>query len=93
MAEIRKTSVNGFIEMRILNNFYQVESKRDELIVFSEKLGPEFCENPHQETSRPLSFFISKCSSIYSSSLSINTSKSYISIEQELDIGFEKHQN
>ncbi len=49
--------------------FNQAEVKRMELIN-SKKLGPEFSEKPHTNaiyTSRPLSFFISKCSSINSS--------------------------
>jgi hypothetical protein len=49
--------------------FNKAELKRMELIK-SEKLGPEFTKKPHPKaiyTSRPLSFFISKCSSINSS--------------------------
>ena len=49
----------------------------------SKKLGPEFSEKIHSKaiyTSRRLSFFISKCSSISSSST-----------EQELDIDIERY--
>jgi serine/threonine protein kinase len=49
--------------------FNQAESKRIELINLG-KLGPEFSEKPHPNaifTSRLLSSFISKCSSINSS--------------------------
>ncbi|CAB5367532.1 unnamed protein product [Rhizophagus irregularis] len=53
----------------------------------SQKLGPEFAKKPHPRaiyTSRPLSFFISKCSSI-------NSSKDYISRELEFDISIESY--
>ncbi|CAB4479632.1 unnamed protein product [Rhizophagus irregularis] len=61
------------------------ELKRRELIE-SQKLGPEFAKKPHPRaiyTSRPLSFFISKCSSINSSQ-----GYSYISEEQGFDIDY-----
>jgi hypothetical protein len=50
--------------------FNKAELKRKELLK-SRKLGPEFANKPHSKaiyTSRPLSFFISKCSSTNSSS-------------------------
>src|SRR5581483_4835356 len=58
--------------------FYQAELIRKELIN-SKKLGPEFSEKLHPKayyTSRPLSSFISKCSSIGSSSKGKNNKKS-----------------
>ncbi|CAG8675380.1 23193_t:CDS:2, partial [Rhizophagus irregularis] len=64
------------------------ELKRRELIE-SQKLGPEFAKKPHPRaiyTSRPLSFFISKCSSINSSQ-----GYSYISEEQGFDIDIESY--
>ncbi|RIA81259.1 kinase-like domain-containing protein [Glomus cerebriforme] len=67
-----------------LEQFNQAEIRRKELIN-SKKLGPEIAENPHPNaiyTSRPLSSFISKCSTI-SSSL-----KDYSSIELKFDISF-----
>ncbi|EXX50600.1 uncharacterized protein OCT59_006006 [Rhizophagus irregularis] len=65
--------------------FNQAESKRIELIN-SGKLGPEFSEKPHPNaifTSRLLTSFISECSSI-------NSSKGYTSIENDLDIDIER---
>ncbi|CAB4410361.1 unnamed protein product [Rhizophagus irregularis] len=59
------------------------------LVVESQKLGPEFAKKPHPRaiyTSRPLSFFISKCSSINSSQ-----GYSYISEEQGFDIDIESY--
>ncbi|CAB4410268.1 unnamed protein product [Rhizophagus irregularis] len=53
----------------------------------SRNLGPEFAKKSHPKaiyTSRPLSFFISKCSSI-------NSSKDYISRELEFDISIESY--
>ncbi|CAB4446027.1 unnamed protein product [Rhizophagus irregularis] len=54
------------------------------------KLGPEFSGKPHPSaiyTSRPLSSFISKCSSIG------NSSKEYISRELEFDINLSNISN
>ncbi|CAB4385818.1 unnamed protein product [Rhizophagus irregularis] len=51
------------------------------------KLGPEFSGKPHPSaiyTSRPLSSFISKCSS------NSNSSKNYISRELEFDLDFSR---
>ncbi|GBC38275.2 kinase-like domain-containing protein [Rhizophagus irregularis DAOM 181602=DAOM 197198] len=65
--------------------FNQAELKRKELIRL-EKLGPEFSEKLHPEaifTSRLLSPFISKCTSI-------NSSKDYTSLELDLDIDIER---
>ncbi|UZO25463.1 uncharacterized protein OCT59_017728 [Rhizophagus irregularis] len=67
--------------------FNKAELKRRELIE-SQKLGPEFAKKPHPRaiyTSRPLSFFISKCSS--NSSQGYN----YISEEQGFDIDVESY--
>ncbi|CAG8719569.1 3742_t:CDS:2, partial [Rhizophagus irregularis] len=68
-------------------NILIAELKRRELIE-SQKLGPEFAKKPHPRaiyTSRPLSFFISKCSS--NSSQGYN----YISEEQGFDIDVESY--
>ncbi|GES81705.1 kinase-like domain-containing protein [Rhizophagus clarus] len=72
--------------------FDKSELIRKELLK-SEKLGPEFAKNPHPKaiyTSRPLSSFISKCSSVNSSSsISLYINKqdyNYASKEQEFDI-------
>ncbi|GES81770.1 kinase-like domain-containing protein [Rhizophagus clarus] len=54
-----------------------------------EKLGPEFAKKPHPKaiyTSRSLSPYISKCSSINSSSSINKQDYNYISKEQEFDI-------
>ncbi|RIA90645.1 kinase-like domain-containing protein [Glomus cerebriforme] len=67
-----------------IEQFEQAERKREELLI-SKKLGPKFAKKTHSKaiyTSRPLSSFISKCSSINSSS------KDYTSIELEFDISF-----
>ncbi|UZO14625.1 uncharacterized protein OCT59_006078 [Rhizophagus irregularis] len=62
--------------------FEQAEAKRKKMIE-SKKIGPEFAEKRHSGaiyTSRPLSALISKCSSIYSSSISFGKRDSnYIS--------------
>ncbi|CAG8547014.1 16175_t:CDS:2 [Rhizophagus irregularis] len=62
------------------------ELKRKELIN-SKKLGPKFSEKPHPKaiyTSRPISSYISKCSSIFSKCSSINSSNEVV-----LDIDIE----
>ncbi|CAB5375094.1 unnamed protein product [Rhizophagus irregularis] len=51
-----------------------------------------FSEKPHPKaiyTSRPISSYISKCSSIFSKCSSINSSNDYTSIEVVLDIDIE----
>ncbi|PKY19105.1 kinase-like protein [Rhizophagus irregularis] len=67
----------------------QADLKRKKLID-SKKLGPEFSEKSHPNaiyTSKLLSSYISKCSSIFSKCSSINSSsKDYISNELEFDI-------
>ncbi|EXX57870.1 Ssk22p [Rhizophagus irregularis DAOM 197198w] len=75
--------------------FNKAELKRRELTE-SQKLGPKFAKKPHPRaiyTSKPLSFFISKCSSNNSSSSISSYNKqgysSYISEEQEFDIDVE----
>ncbi|EXX56304.1 Sps1p [Rhizophagus irregularis DAOM 197198w] len=67
--------------------FDKAELKRIELLNLK-KLGPEFAKKPHSKaiyTSRPLSYFISKCSSI-NSSLFDSNEQAYISKELEFDI-------
>ncbi|EXX78229.1 Mkk2p [Rhizophagus irregularis DAOM 197198w] len=67
MKEVRNTLVSWSLRNINIEQFIQAEIKRKELIK-SKKL-PKFI-NPHSKaiyTSRLLSFFISKCSSIYSS--------------------------
>ncbi|CAB5206529.1 unnamed protein product [Rhizophagus irregularis] len=79
MKEVRNTLVSWSLRNINIEQFIQAEIKRKELIK-SKKL-PKFI-NPHSKaiyTSRLLSFFISKCSSIYSS-------KDYISNELDFDI-------
>ncbi|EXX56507.1 Cdc15p [Rhizophagus irregularis DAOM 197198w] len=69
ITEIRKTFGKWFFKNKHIEPFNQAEIKRIELINLK-KLGPESSEKPHPNaifTSRPLSFFISKCSSINSS--------------------------
>ena len=66
MIEIRKTFSKWYHTNQNIELFYQAEMKRRKLIIF-ENLGPK---KPHPKaiyTSRPLSSFISKCSSISSS--------------------------
>ncbi|CAB5200383.1 unnamed protein product [Rhizophagus irregularis] len=85
ITEIRKTFGKWFFKNKHIEPFDQAEIKRIELINLK-KLGPESSEKPHPNaifTSRPLSFFISKCSSI-------NSSKDYTSLELELDIDIER---
>ncbi|CAB5307515.1 unnamed protein product [Rhizophagus irregularis] len=56
------------------------------------KLGPKFSEKPHPKaiyTSRPISSYISKCSSIFTKCSSINSSNDYTSIEVVLDVDIE----
>ncbi|GES81668.1 kinase-like domain-containing protein [Rhizophagus clarus] len=78
----------GSWSFRNKNNeiFDNAELKRKKLLK-SGKLGPEFAKKPHPKaiyTSRPLSSFISKCSTI----------NSYISNDQEFDINIESfHSN
>ncbi|RGB41549.1 kinase-like domain-containing protein [Rhizophagus diaphanus] len=88
MTEIRKTFGKWFFKNKNIEPFNQAELKRRELIE-SQKLGPEFAKKPHPKaiyTSRPLSFFISKCSSINSSQ-----DYNYISEEQGFDIDVESY--
>ncbi|CAB4413963.1 unnamed protein product [Rhizophagus irregularis] len=69
--------------------FDQAELKRQKLID-SKKLGPKFSEKSHPKaiyTSRLLSSYISKCSSMFSKCSSINfSSNDYTSKELEFDI-------
>ncbi|PKY51281.1 hypothetical protein RhiirA4_468209 [Rhizophagus irregularis] len=70
IKEIRLTFGDWVFRGKNKAEFDQAEVKRMELIT-SKKIGPEFAEKRHSEaiyTSRPLSAFISKCSSNYSSS-------------------------
>ncbi|GBB90991.1 hypothetical protein RclHR1_18080001 [Rhizophagus clarus] len=92
ITEIRKTIGKWFYRNENIKQFDQAEIKRKELMNLK-KLGPEFCENPHQKaifTSRSLSPFISEYSSINSSSSSINFSKGYTSMELDFDIDIER---
>ncbi|GBB98690.1 hypothetical protein RclHR1_00330017 [Rhizophagus clarus] len=96
ITEIRKTFGKWFFKNKHIEPFNQAEIKRKELMNLK-KLGPEFCGKPHPNaifTSRSLSPFISKCSSINSSRPSINFSKvhsiDYTSIELDLDIDIER---
>ncbi|PKC75146.1 kinase-like protein [Rhizophagus irregularis] len=85
MAEIRAIIGKWFYRNMDLTQFNQAELKRRELIGLK-KLGPNFVRISHPKaiyTSIPLSFFISKCSSI-------NFSKEYISMELEFDIDIER---
>ncbi|RGB36074.1 kinase-like domain-containing protein [Rhizophagus diaphanus] len=71
--------------------FDHSELKRKELIN-SKKLGPKFSEKPHPKaiyTSRPISSYISKCSSIFTKCSSNNSSNDYTSIEVVLDVDIE----
>ncbi|CAB5206530.1 unnamed protein product [Rhizophagus irregularis] len=86
MKEVRNTLVSWSLRNINIEQFIQAEIKRKELIK-SKKL-PKFI-NPHSKaiyTSRLLSFFISKCSSIYSS-------KDYISNELDFDIDISSRTN
>ncbi|CAG8660710.1 18190_t:CDS:2, partial [Rhizophagus irregularis] len=60
------------------------------MLIDSKKLGPKFSEKPHPKaiyTSRLLSSYISKCSSMFSKCSSINfSSNDYNSNELEFDI-------
>ena len=69
-TEIRKILHKWYYARKNIKLFNKAEIKRRELIK-SEKLGPKFTNKPHPKaiyTSRLLSYFISKCSSIDSSS-------------------------
>ncbi len=82
ITEIRKTFSIWYHRNQNIEPFNEAETKRRELME-SKKLGPEFSEKIHPKavyTSRSLSSFISKCSSISSSST-----------EQELDIDIERY--
>jgi hypothetical protein len=66
ITEVRKTFGKWFFRNNDIEQFNQAEIKRNKLINLK-KLGPEFSESHHPNaiyTSRPLSFFISQCSSI-----------------------------
>ncbi|GBC47577.2 kinase-like domain-containing protein [Rhizophagus irregularis DAOM 181602=DAOM 197198] len=72
-------------------SYSEAELKKKELIN-SKKLGPKFSEKPHPKaiyTSRPISSYISKCSSIFTKCSSINSSNDYTSIEVVLDVDIE----
>jgi hypothetical protein len=78
MTEIRKTFGKWFFKNKNIEPFNQAELRRKELLK-SGKLGPEFAKKSHPKaiyTSRPLSFFISKCSSINSSQGIVSEKKS-----------------
>ena len=69
IKKIRNTLGSWSFRNKHNDIFNKAESKRIELINIK-KLGPEFSARPNANaiyTSRPLSFFISKCSSINSS--------------------------
>ncbi|POG64418.1 kinase-like domain-containing protein [Rhizophagus irregularis DAOM 181602=DAOM 197198] len=71
--------------------FIQAEEKRKKLIN-SKKIGPEFAEKRHSGaiyTSRPLSALISKCSSVYSSTISFGKQGSNYISELEDDTNTE----
>ncbi|POG74513.1 hypothetical protein GLOIN_2v1033498 [Rhizophagus irregularis DAOM 181602=DAOM 197198] len=94
-SDPKKRPSAGEISNMCLNWYRQsnqaAELKRKELIN-SKKLGPKFSEKPHPKaiyTSRPISSYISKCSSIFSKCSSINSSNDYTSIEVVLDIDIE----
>ncbi|UZO14552.1 uncharacterized protein OCT59_006008 [Rhizophagus irregularis] len=85
IKKIRSTLGSWSFRKKHNEVFNQAELKRKELIRL-EKLGPEFSEKLHPEaifTSRLLSPFISKCTSI-------NSSKDYTSLELDLDIDIER---
>ncbi|GBB93710.1 hypothetical protein RclHR1_02220005 [Rhizophagus clarus] len=87
IKEIRFTFERWTFRGRNKIEFNQAEKKRKELLQLK-KIGPEFAENRHSEaiyTSRPLSAFISKCSSINSI-----ISQGYKTRELEFDIDFER---
>ena len=68
IKKIRETFGSWFFKNKNKEQFDQAEEKRNKLMD-SNKLGPEFAEKPHSKaifTSRPLSSFISKYSSINS---------------------------
>ncbi|RGB23565.1 kinase-like domain-containing protein, partial [Rhizophagus diaphanus] len=72
IKKIRLTIGRWYFRHENATEFYQAEEKRKKLIE-SKKIGPEFSEKRHSGavyTSRPLSALISKCSSIYSSTIS-----------------------
>ncbi|CAB4410628.1 unnamed protein product [Rhizophagus irregularis] len=72
IKDIRITFGDWAFRAKNKAEFNQAEEKRKKLIE-SKKIGPEFAEKRHSGaiyTSRPLSAFISKCSSIYSSTIS-----------------------
>ncbi|CAB4479621.1 unnamed protein product [Rhizophagus irregularis] len=73
-------------ELKSNQNCYEI---KHHIIRIHGNLGPEFAKKSHPKaiyTSRPLSFFISKCSSINSSQ-----GYSYISEEQGFDIDIESY--
>ncbi|POG64416.1 kinase-like domain-containing protein, partial [Rhizophagus irregularis DAOM 181602=DAOM 197198] len=82
IKEIRLTFSGWIFRCKNKAEFIQAEEKRKKLIE-SKKIGPEFAKKRHSGaiyTSRPLSALISKCSSIYSSTISFGKQDSnYIS--------------
>ncbi|GET64120.1 kinase-like domain-containing protein [Rhizophagus irregularis DAOM 181602=DAOM 197198] len=80
--KIRLTFSGWIFRCKNKAEFIQAEEKRKKLIE-SKKIGPEFAKKRHSGaiyTSRPLSALISKCSSIYSSTISFGKQDSnYIS--------------
>jgi hypothetical protein len=71
IKDIWSTFYNWIYDKNNNKIFNQAEAKRKKLIK-SKKIGPEFAEKRHSEaiyTSRPLNALISKCSSIYSSTI------------------------
>ncbi|CAB4430580.1 unnamed protein product [Rhizophagus irregularis] len=89
LQDLRKRIYDKRIFDQLVQIFNQAELKRNKLIN-SKKLGPNFSEKSHPKaiyTSRLLSSYISKCSSIFSKCSSINfSSNDYISNELEFDI-------
>jgi serine/threonine protein kinase len=84
MTEIRKTFGKWFFKNKDIETFNQAEIKRIELINLK-KLGPEFSEKPHPRaifTSRPLSSFITKCSSInFSKGMVLEKANKYCNVK------------
>ncbi|RIA93800.1 kinase-like domain-containing protein [Glomus cerebriforme] len=96
ITEIRETFYEWCFRNKNIEQFNQAEIKRNELMD-SKKLGPKFTEKTFSKaiyTSRPLSFFISKCSTISLSTLiPFGKKQDYISTELEFDIDIERTLN
>ncbi|GBC06414.1 hypothetical protein RclHR1_06810003 [Rhizophagus clarus] len=93
MTEITKIFGDWYYKQDSVEQFEQAERKRLELMQMKQ-LGPEFCEKPHPGaifTSRPLSSFISKSSSLLSLNIKqdnklIESSEEYEYISNELGL-------